>query len=269
MGCYDGTEIYELVGTYIQNKYYKLMNKKDFGLYRDYGLGISRNTSGPDADRKRKNVIKIFKECGLSVTIEVNEKIIDFLDVCFNLNGETYKLNRKPNNDPVSIKKQSIDPPNITADVPKGISKCLTNISCNKNVFDRNIDIYQTALKISGFDETITYNDQSEQANNVNIEEANQARKRKRAIIWYNPSYFMNMKTKIGKTFFKLLQKHCPPTHPLYIIFNKSYIKHSYSFFPNMGSMISSHIKHILNSSSAEYGHNCNNIEKYPLENKY
>ena len=32
MGCYDGAEICELVGIYIQNKLCKLMNKKDFGL---------------------------------------------------------------------------------------------------------------------------------------------------------------------------------------------------------------------------------------------
>ena len=41
------------------------MNKKDFGLYRDDGLGILRNTSGPEVDRKRKIIIKIFKECEL------------------------------------------------------------------------------------------------------------------------------------------------------------------------------------------------------------
>ena len=46
MGCYDVTEICELVGIYIQNKLCKLMNRKDFGLYRDDGLGILRNTSG-------------------------------------------------------------------------------------------------------------------------------------------------------------------------------------------------------------------------------
>ena len=40
MGCYDGGEICELVGIYIQNKLCKLMNKKYFGLYRDDGLGI-------------------------------------------------------------------------------------------------------------------------------------------------------------------------------------------------------------------------------------
>ena len=95
------------------------------------------------------------------------------------------------------------------------------------------------------FDGTITYNDQGEQANNVNTEEANQARKRKRAIIWYTPPYSMNVKTNIRKTFFKLLQKHFPPTHPMYTIFNKNTTKISYSGFSNMGSIISSHNKHI------------------------
>ena len=60
------------------------MNKKNFGLYRDDGLGIWRNT-GPEADQKRKNIIKIFKECGISITCEVNKKVVDFVDVRFNL----------------------------------------------------------------------------------------------------------------------------------------------------------------------------------------
>ena len=68
LGCYDGAEICELVGIYIQSKLCKLMNKKDFGLYRDDGLGILRNTSGPEADRKRKSIKKGFKECGLCIT---------------------------------------------------------------------------------------------------------------------------------------------------------------------------------------------------------
>ena len=268
MGCYDGAEIWELVGTFIQNKPWKLINKKDFGLYRDDKLGILRNTSGPEADQERKNIIKTFKECGLSITSEVSKKIIDFLDVQFNLNDQTYEPYRKLNNELVYINKQSNHPPNIIADIIKAISKHLTNISYNKNVFDRNIDIYQTALKYSGFHGTITYNDQSEQANNVNIEATNQARKRERAIIWYNLPYSMNVKTNIGKTFFKLLQKHFLPTHPLYTIFNKNLIKINYICFPNMGSIISSHNKHILNSDSTGYGCNCNNRDKCPLENK-
>ena len=265
MGCYDDAEICELAGMYIQNKLCKLMNKKDFGLYRDGGLGILRNTSGPEAERKRNSIIKIFKECGLSITCEVNKKIADFLDARFNLNGQTYEPYRKPNNEPVYINIQSNHPPDTIADIPKAISKRLTNISCNKNVFDRNVGIYQAALKNNGFYGKITYNDQSEQANNVNIEESNQARKYKRAIIWYNPPYSMNMKTNIDKKIFKLLQKHFPPTHTMYTIFNKNKIKISYSCFPNMGSIISSYNKHILNSNNTEYGCNCNNMH----ENKY
>ena len=78
MGCYDGTEICKLVEIYIQSKLCKLMNKKDFGLYRDDGLGILRNTSGPEADRKLKSITKVFKECGLSITCEVSKEIVDF-----------------------------------------------------------------------------------------------------------------------------------------------------------------------------------------------
>ena len=122
------------------------------------------------------------KECALSITCEINKKIVDFPDVRFNSNDQTYEPYRKLSNGSVYINKQSNHPPNI-ADIPKTISKRLTNISCNKNVFDRNVYIYQTAWKNNCFDVTIIYNDQSEQAKNVNIEEATQARKRKRAII--------------------------------------------------------------------------------------
>ena len=135
LGCYDGAEIRELIGIYIQNKLFKLMKKIYFGLYRDDVLAILRNTSGPGANRKRKNIIKIFKECGLSITCEINKKIVDFLDVRFNLNKQTYEPYRKPNNEPVYINIKSNHPPNIIADIPKAISKRLTNISCNKNVF--------------------------------------------------------------------------------------------------------------------------------------
>ena len=70
MGCYDGVEIYELIGIYIQRKLWKLMNKKGFRLFRDDGLGIPKNTSRPETNRKRKSIKKVFQECGLSITCE-------------------------------------------------------------------------------------------------------------------------------------------------------------------------------------------------------
>ena len=87
------------------------MSKKDFGLYRDDGLSILRNTSGPEADHKHKSITKVFKECRFFITFEVNKKIVDFLDVRFNLNHQRYEPYRKPNNDPVYINKHSNHPP--------------------------------------------------------------------------------------------------------------------------------------------------------------
>ena len=87
-------------------------------------------------------------------------------------------------------------------------------------------------------------------------EESNQRRTRRRNIIWYNPPYSMNVKTNVGKLFLKLLRKHFPPS------------KISYSCFPNIGSIISSHNKRISYSDNNEYGCNCNDKTKCPLDNK-
>ena len=57
----------------------------------------------------------------------------------------------------------------------------------------------------------------------------------------------------------------------MYTIFNKNKIKVSYSCFPNMGSIISSDNKHILNSLNSDNTEdrcNCNNRDECPLENE-
>ena len=38
-----------------------------------------------------KNIIKIFKDIGFAIDVETNLKIVDFLDITFNLNNDTYK----------------------------------------------------------------------------------------------------------------------------------------------------------------------------------
>ena len=35
MGCYDGVEVYELVGTYILNELKNVTNKENISLHRD------------------------------------------------------------------------------------------------------------------------------------------------------------------------------------------------------------------------------------------
>ena len=57
MGCYDGAELCELVGSFILNKLTSIVNKSDIGLYRDDGLGIFCNVSKPEIERKKKAIV--------------------------------------------------------------------------------------------------------------------------------------------------------------------------------------------------------------------
>ena len=91
MGCYDGAEVCELVGSFILNKLTSIINKSDIGLYRDDGLGIFQNVSKPEIERKKKAIVKIFKRCNLSITIECNLKTVHFVDVTFDLDNNVIK----------------------------------------------------------------------------------------------------------------------------------------------------------------------------------
>ena len=60
MGCLDGAEVCDLTDLYILRRSI-FENQNDVGLYRDDGLGILRNLSGPQIERVRKEIIKISK----------------------------------------------------------------------------------------------------------------------------------------------------------------------------------------------------------------
>ena len=90
----NGAEICELTGTYILSQLSNLVPREDSGLYWDDDLILLLNTKGQLMDRIRKNVIKLklFKEIGLKIEFETNPKIVNFLDVTFNLTNSTYRL---------------------------------------------------------------------------------------------------------------------------------------------------------------------------------
>ena len=48
-------------------------------------------------DQLRKKIIKIFKETGFKIDIETDLKIVNFLDMTFNLINGSYKPYKKPN----------------------------------------------------------------------------------------------------------------------------------------------------------------------------
>ena len=99
----------------------------------------------------------------------------------------------------------------------------------------------------SGFTETFSYIKSSDQ--NINNREAKMNRKRKN--IWHSPPFSLNVKTNIGKLFFKILRKNFPKTNPLSKIFNKNTVKISYSCTRNVKFIISGHKKQNLSNMSA------------------
>ena len=68
------------------------MNKEDVGLYRDDGLGIFRNISRPEIERKKKAIVKVFKKCRLSTVVDTNLKIVDFLILIISLQNENFNF---------------------------------------------------------------------------------------------------------------------------------------------------------------------------------
>ena len=261
MGSFDGAEICELVGLYILSVLSKKFEKENIGLYRDDGLAYFHGISGPTSDRIRKDIIKIFKDFGLRITIKTNLKIVNFLDVTFNLNTATYEPYNKPNDVPKYIHVNSNHPPNITKAIPKNISRRINVISSDRTIFEKAAPYYNKALKESGYKESIMFDEKGDSV---------PKRKRARNIIWYNPPYSMNVKTNIGKTFLKLISRNFPKGHKLYKIFNRNNMKLSYSCMPNIASIIQSHNKQIVSDkpNNKDTTCNCRQKENCPLDGK-
>ena len=59
MGAYDEAEVCELVGTFLLYKLSLKYNKNNIGLYRDDGLAIFKNISGPKSEKVKKDIQKI------------------------------------------------------------------------------------------------------------------------------------------------------------------------------------------------------------------
>ena len=107
MGFYDGAEICELVGLYLLNQIKEKIGSAELGLYRDDGLGLFPDISASGAERIKKDLVEVFKQNDLRITVDANLKVVNFLDVTLNINNNTYYPYRKPNDTPIYVHKQS------------------------------------------------------------------------------------------------------------------------------------------------------------------
>ena len=95
------------------------------------------------------------------------------------------------------------------------MNKRLSELSCDKDEFNKAKLLYEKSLQESGYKTSMSYA-QTE----VKI-----SKNRSRNIIWFNPPFSQNAKTNIGKIFLKLIKKHFPNHHRLHKIFHLNTIK--------------------------------------------
>ena len=155
---------------------------------------------------------------------------MEFLDIYMDLQKEEYGPFKKPNDTPIYVHSGSNHPPKVLENIPKGINRRLSSISATKEIFDRAAPVYQAALEKSGY----TYKLDFEPNQISSDEESRGGKKRKRAIIWFNPPYSKSVITNVGRQFLELMDKHFPTGNPLHQIFNRSKVKMLYRCTPNL-----------------------------------
>ena len=200
------------------------------------------------AEKMKKGIKEVFNQAGLKITIETNQKVVNYLDITLNLLTEKYYPYRKPGNTPLYVNARSNHPPSILKQLPKAISKRISDLSCSKKEFDKAAPAYNDALKSSNFPEQLTYNPSS----------GRMRRNRPRNILWFNPPFSKTVKTNVGQRFLNLIDKHFPPENPLHKIFNRTTVKVSYSCMPNMKSFLHKHNAKILKSTNKTPEKSCN-----------
>ena len=261
MGANDGAEICELVGLNILTEIHRNIDFSSVGLYRDDGLAVIRSASGSSSDRYRKKLITLFQDNELKITVKTGKTSINFLHINFCLNSESYQPYRKPNDEPLYINRNSNHPPTILSRLPQTISKRLSSLSSNYELFSRAAPIYNAALENAGYTERVKYDSE------INVSKP--PMNRKRNIIWYNPPYNKSVSTNIGRVFLNLLDKHFHKENKLNKIFNRNSVKVSYSCTRNIEHIIKNNNRKITESymeKNAETSCNCKEKNKCTYE---
>ena len=199
MGSFDGAELCKLVGLYICHILGEKYGKHRAGLYCDDGLACFGYISRPQADRIRKDFIKIFKEdFDLTITCETNLKAVNFLNVTLNLTTGKYQPYNKPDNNLLYINIHSNHLPNIIKNLPGNVSKRINTLSADETTFNKSKDLYNNTLAESGFKHKITF---QKQQNISTVKNNAKNRKRLDGLIYHLVLMFQQISAKNSSAF--------------------------------------------------------------------
>ena len=126
-------------------------------MYRDDRLVDLRNANGRTADLSRKDIISIFRTFGFNIDIQTNLKIVDFLNVTFNLENGTYRPFKKPNDKLLYLHTSSNQPLQIIRQMPNSVGERLSKNSSNQEIFEKSKAEYEEALSKNGYSTKLSY----------------------------------------------------------------------------------------------------------------
>ena len=136
----------------------------------------------------------------------------------------------------------------------------LSDLSCDETEFKKAATQYEEVLKRSGYNEKLVYTPKENRASR---------RIRQRDILWYTSPFDRQVKTNVGHTFLKLIDRHFPPNHRLRALLNRNSFIVSYSCMQNVNSAISSHNRKVLNQpTTPARSCNCTDRTRCPLDGK-
>ena len=116
----------------------------------------------------------------------------------------------KPNDVPVYVNIKSNHPPSILKNIPAAVNKRLSKNSSNQKIFEESTPPFQDALNKAGYSYKMKFEPKPTNTNNDAIK-----RKRKRDVIWFNPPWSLNCKTRVAGKFLELVKTCFPRNHPL------------------------------------------------------
>ena len=205
--------------------------------------------NGREKDQLRQKLERMFRQNGLKIEVVTDTKIVEFLDIKFNMSSREFRPYRKPNDTIKFVNYHSNHPPACLKNLPLNVEDRLTRLSCNEKVFNEEKEIYQQALRNSNYKHTLKYNPKPSK---------NKGRKRRRDIYWYNPPWSKNVKTPIAEQFLKTLDHYFPRDHPLHKWLNRSTIKVSYRTTRNLKAYVDGHNRKLLQEKQKELNKKCN-----------
>ena len=152
MSAYNLAQVADLIGIYISDTLGRIVNLDQVELYRDDRIFAVPDSNRPKTPLKyRRRLLEHLNYLVCKIEIASNLRILDFLDVIFNLNNNTFKPFSKSNSAPTYLNSDFNYRRSLLKQIPNVMNQRINRLSSHKRILEESKSIYDKALKNSRF----------------------------------------------------------------------------------------------------------------------